>query len=274
MNEPTDHTDYSEFLDWLYEQHGIDFRDYAKASLHRRILAAARAEKLISFAEIRRKIASDKLFLPRFIHTISVKVTSMFRDPSFYKSLREQILPTLKTYPFVRIWHAGCATGEEVYSMAIMLYEEGLQQRTKIYATDLDALALESAKRGIYSVESLQEYSENYQEAGGKHRLADYFTADQQNARINEFLKTNIIFAPHNLASDASFNEFHVILCRNVLIYFDNPLRDRVLSLFNDSLVIFGILGLGSKESLQFSCIQFSFEQINGREKLYKKISG
>jgi chemotaxis protein methyltransferase CheR len=196
----------------------------------------------------------------------------MFRDPTFYLTFRRLVVPVIATYPFIRIWHAGCSTGEEVYSIAIVLHEEGLYDRTRMYATDLDALAVEQAKEAIFPLSAMKEYSANYLNGGGHSSLSQYYTADRENALFRSFLKKNIVFAPHNLVCDSSFNEFQVILCRNVLIYFDNILRERVLSLMHDSLVRFGILVLGSKESLRFSDIEACYEQIDAAEKIYKRI--
>lgn len=258
-------------LDAIVEHYGIDFREYSPASLRRRVLSVLEHEKLDTIKALEEQIVASPLALQRFVHRLTVNVTSMFRDPSFYLAFRNCVVPLLATYPFVRVWHAGCSTGEEVYSMAILLEEENLHDRVRLYATDLDAVAVESAKEGIFPLSCMKEYSANYLKCGGKDTLSRYYTADQENALLANSLKRNIVFAQHNLISDASFNEFHVILCRNVLIYFDDNLRERVLGLLHDSLITLGILCLGAKESLQFSYLRACYEQISD-EKIYKKV--
>jgi chemotaxis protein methyltransferase CheR len=256
----------------IAQHYGIDFSEYAPASLRRRISVILRSEHLSNIPELQQRVLSDPIALQRFVHGISVNVTSMFRDPSFYLTVRRDIVPMLATYPFIRLWHAGCSTGEEVYSMAIILHEEGLYDRVRIYATDFDAIAVEGAKQGIYPLGSMKEYSANYLNSGGKDSLSTYYTADAQNALFRKHLKRNIVFAQHNLASDSSFNEFHVVLCRNVLIYFNGDLRERVLGLLHDSLRTFGVLGLGSKESLRLSPLKACYDDISAKERLYKKV--
>ncbi len=259
-------------IEHITERYGCDFSNYAPASLRRRISAILRAERLENISSLQEKVLVDPIVFQRFLHNVSVNVTSMFRDPSFYLAFRRDVVPVLATYPHIRIWHAGCSTGEEVYSLAILLFEENLYDRTRIYATDLDALAIERAKSGIFQLASMKEYSSNYLKSGGIDSLSQYYTADRENALFRNYLKKNIVFSQHNLACDSSFNEFHVILCRNVLIYFNNILRERVLSLFHDSLIPFGILGLGSNESLRFSDIEACFEQVIETERIYKRV--
>jgi chemotaxis protein methyltransferase CheR len=196
----------------------------------------------------------------------------MFRDPNFYKAFRERVVPLLRTYPYIRLWHAGCATGEEVYSMAILLQEEGLYDRSRIYATDINEVVLARAKEGIFPLDRMQEYTENYIAAGGKRAFSDYYTAKYGGALFNASLTKNVVFSLHNLVTDRSFAEFNVILCRNVLIYFDKSLQAHVHGLFYDSLANFGILVLGSKESLRFSPYEDRYEQINGPEKIFRKV--
>jgi chemotaxis protein methyltransferase CheR len=218
--------------------------------------------------------------IPRILHNqqafeallfdISVTVTEMFRDPWFYLGLREKVIPFLKTYPYVNIWHAGCATGEEVYSMAIVLQEEGLYDRARIYATDFNYEALAKAKARIYSQTNIKEYSDNYYKAGGKRSLADYYVAQYQSITFDEDLQKNITFASHNLVTDNVFAEAHLIICRNVLIYFDRHLQSRVLSLFRDSLCYNGFLCLGSKETIHFSNIRNDFDEFASEEKIYQ----
>lgn len=256
----------------IVDRYGYDFTDYSAASLRRRLSLIINSEHLGNIGELENLLLSDPKIFQRFVHQISVNVTSMFRDPSFYLTFRKQVVPLLATYPFIRVWHAGCATGEEVYSMAILLEEEGLYERSRIYATDMDSVSIQKAKQGIFPLSSMREYSSNYLAAGGTESLSKYYTADQEHALFRSHLRRNIVFAQHNLVCDGSFNEFHVVLCRNVMIYFNSELRDKVLSLLHDSLIRFGILGLGSKESIRFSSVQACYDQINDNEKLYKRI--
>jgi chemotaxis protein methyltransferase CheR len=203
---------------------------------------------------------------------MSIHVTTLFRDPAFYMAFRRQMTPVLRTYPFVRIWLAGCATGEEAYSMAILLDEEGLYERARIYATDMNETALKKAKTAVYPLVNMKEYTVNYQQAGGKQSLSDYYTAQYDHIQLQSGLKRNIVFAQHNLVTDASFNEFHVVLCRNVLIYFNKSLEARVLRLINQSLGLLGFLCLGAKESLKFSVLEKDFEEVDSLNKIYRKI--
>lgn len=256
----------------IVDRYGYDFTDYSAASLRRRLSLIVNSEHLGNIGELENLLLSDPKVFQRFVHQLSVNVTSMFRDPSFYLTFRKQVIPLLATYPFIRVWHAGCATGEEVYSMAILLEEEGLYDRARIYATDMDSVSIQKAKQGIFPLASMREYSSNYLAAGGKESLSKYYTADQEHALFRSHLKRNMVFAQHNLVCDGSFNEFHVVLCRNVMIYFNSELRDKVLSLLHDSLVRFGILGLGSKESIRFSSVQACYDQISDSEKLYKRM--
>jgi chemotaxis protein methyltransferase CheR len=203
---------------------------------------------------------------------LSVNVTAMFRDPGFYVVFRETIVPLLRTYPFIRIWHAGCSTGEEVYSLAILLHEEGLYERARIYATDINEDVLQKAKARIYPLDKMQEYTQNYQRAGGTSSFSEYYTAAYDGALFASALASNVVFAQHNLVTDRSFSEFNVILCRNVMIYFDRELQDRVHALFYESLPTYGILALGSKETLRFSRCEDRFEVLSAREKIYRKV--
>lgn len=238
------------FLEALLQRHGYDFCNYAKASLKRRILGLA-ADQGQSVAELIPLLLRDEDFLAEVIAYLSVPVTEMFRDPQVFKALRETVLPLLQTYPRINVWQAGCATGEEVYSLAIMLAEEGLLERTQIYATDINDGVLHKAEDGIFSMRNLAEYERNYKNADGKARLSDYYVANEEFFRIHEHLRKKIVFAHHNLVSDGVFCEFQLILCRNVLIYFNNALQKRVLELFHKSLVRNGFLCLGTRESLR-----------------------
>jgi len=258
-------------LNDLFDIHGYDFTNYSRASIKRRILRLYSLDKFPSFAELRYRVKTDITYLKRFVEEITVNVTEMFRDPIFYLSLRNDVLPLLGTKPFIRIWHAGCSTGEEVYSMAIMLKEAGLLKKTLIYATDLNPTVLEKVRKGIFPLNQMKQYSESYISSGGQKDFSSYYTANYGQAKFDQELSDKIIISTHNLVSDSSFNEFDLILCRNVLIYFDKDLQDRVLRLFDASLSSLGYLALGTKETLKFSAIQNNFKQLN-REKIWKKI--
>jgi chemotaxis protein methyltransferase CheR len=259
-------------LEGMYRYYGFDFREYSPASLKRRILERMRAEKIETISRFQDRVLHDAACMERLLLGLSVHVTSMFRDPDFYETFRRKVVPILKTYPTVRIWHAGCSTGEEVYSMAILLQEEGLYRKSLIYATDISHEVLRKAKEGIFPLATMQEYTGNYMKGGGKHEFSDYYTAHYDNVIFHPSLKTNVVFAEHNLATDGSFNEFHVILCRNVMIYFNKVLQERVHNLIYESLSMFGIFGLGNKESLRFTPREAFYEQMDERDKLYRKV--
>jgi len=251
--------------------YGYDFTDYAEASVRRRILHFMNSKKIESLDEFGKMILRDEKLFEEFIQVVSVTVTEMFRDPKFYKSLRENVMKRLATYPFIKIWVAGCATGEEVYSIAILLKEEGLLSRSVIYATDINQKSLQIAKDGVYAMENMKSHTANYQKAGGIESFSDYYKAKYNSVMFDKSLKQNIVFAPHNLAVDKSFNEFQFIICRNVLIYFNQQLQNKVINLFHESLCPFGFLGLGSKESLLFSEKRKQFEDIDRKEKIFMK---
>jgi chemotaxis protein methyltransferase CheR len=257
----------------LLEVYGYDFTNYSRASLKRRINRLFYLDKYSSFAEFRYKVKSDDSYLKRFVEEITVNVTEMFRGPSFYKVLRQSILPVLGTYPLIRIWHAGCSTGEEVYSMAIALKEANLLHKSILYATDINPDVLEKARRGIFPLSQMKLYSENYIESGGVKDFSDYYIAKYNYAMFNEDLKLKMVYATHNLVSDNSFNEFQLILCRNVLIYFEKELQNRVFDLFDDSLEKLGFLVLGDKETLRFSSIASKYKQVDIKEKIWRKIA-
>jgi chemotaxis protein methyltransferase CheR len=210
--------------------------------------------------------------MERLLLDLSINVTAMFRDPTFYAAFREQVAPMLRTYPFTRIWVAGCSTGEEVYSLSILLHEEDLYDRTRIYATDINEAVLERAREGVFPLEKMKEYTENYIRAGGKRSFSEYYLAKYEGALFNRTLTDNVVWAPHNLVQDRSFNTFNVILCRNVMIYFDRGLQTRVHQLFYDSLERLGVLALGHKESIRYTGIEDAYEELNVREKLYRKV--
>lgn len=256
----------------LFDLYGYDFTQYARASLKRRIARLCSIDRFPSFAELRYRLRSDPAYLPRFVEELTVNVTEMFRDPQFYRTLRTEVLPTLSAKPFIRIWHAGCSTGEEVFSMAILLKEVNLLAKTLLYATDLNADVLQTARKGILALGPMKQYSENYVQSGGIRDFSAYYTAQYGHVKFNDELTQRMVFSTHNLVSDGSFNEFDIILCRNVLIYFDKSLQDRVLTLFDESLGALSYLALGSKETLKFSSIQSKFKQV-ANEKIWRKIA-
>lgn len=252
--------------------YGYDFSEYAKASLGRRINRLFVLDKFPSFAEFRYKIRTDADYFSRFVEEITVNVTEMFRDPLFYRALREEVLPILATHPFIRIWHAGCSTGEEVYSMAILLREANLLHKSLLYATDINPKVLEKLRSGIFPMSQMKQYSENYIASGGREDFSDYYTANYDRAKFDSSLSKSIIVSTHNLVSDRSFNEFQLIVCRNVLIYFDKPLKDKAFRLFDESLEKLGFLALGSKENLKFSPVAHKFRQLDNKQKIWRKI--
>ena len=259
-------------LEGIFRKYGFDFRAYAYASIRRRLWKRIEAEGLRTISGLQERVLHEPEMMERLLLDLSINVTAMFRDPQFYRVFREQVVPMLRTYPFIRLWHAGCATGEEVYSMAILLQEEGLYERARIYATDINEVVLQKAKEGIFPLDRMQEYTENYITAGGKRAFSDYYVARYGGALFSPSLTKNVVFSQHNLVTDRSFSEFNVVLCRNVLIYFDKSLQSKVHGLFYESLAMFGILALGSRESLRFSPYEECYEQINGPEKIYRKV--
>src|SRR5688572_1776258 len=266
-------TEIELLLEGIYRQYGFDFRNYAYSSLRRRLWKQIQEEGLETVSALQERVLHDVSTMERLLLNLSVNVTSMFRDPTFYRVFREEVVPLLKTYPFIRIWHAGCSTGEEVYSMAILLTEEGVYDRTRIYATDINDSVLGAARAGIFPLEKMQEYTQNYLKAGGLRSFSEYYTAMYDGARFAPALRERVVFAQHNLASDRSFAEFNVIVCRNVMIYFDRPLQNRVHELFYESLPMYGVLVLGSKESIRLSPFEGRYDAIDGREKIYRKVS-
>ncbi len=259
-------------LEAIYRHYGFDFRAYAYASMRRRLWKRIEAERLSSISELQARVLHDPDAMQALLLDLSVNVTAMFRDPAFYRVFRELVVPTLRTYPFIRVWCAGCSSGEEVYSTAIVLEEEGLLERSRIYATDINDVVLRRARAGIFPLNRMQEYTENYIKAGGKKSFSEYYTAKYDGAIFSPALTRHAVFAQHNLVTDRSFSEFHVIFCRNVLIYFDRRLQEQVHSLFYDSLVMFGTLGLGSKETLRLSKYEPCYERLDPHEKVYRKV--
>lgn len=258
-------------IEALYQVFGYDFRGYVRSSLNRRILYRMKAERLPTVTALLEKVLHEQGYLESLLSDLSIPMTEMYRDPSFFEAFRNEVVPFLKNLPEIRVWHAGCATGEEVYSMAILMLEEGLADKTKIYATDMNEKALFAAKKGAYPLKKMQQYTKNYLKAGGKKAFSEYYTTDHQFAYFNPDLKENLIFAQHNLVTDRSFNEFHVILCRNVLIYFDRALQQQVYSLFHGSLADRGFIGLGNKESFLCMPTGMKYEEFIPQEKIYRK---
>lgn len=272
MNEHVEETEVALLLEGMYRVYGADFRDYATASIKRRIREQVRAERLATISALQERVLHDRAALERLLLALSVHVTSMFRDPSFFLTFRHKVVPLLRTYPTVRIWHAGCSTGEEVYSMAILLKEEDLYDRARIYATDISRDVLRRAKDGIFPLAAMQEYTRDYQRAGGTRQFSDYYTAGYDSVAFHDNLKENLLFSEHNLVTDSSFNEFNVVLCRNVMIYFNKSLQARVHDLIYESLAMFGVLGLGDKETIRFSPHEIAYDEIDGRDRLYRKV--
>jgi chemotaxis protein methyltransferase CheR len=259
-------------LEAAFRLYGYDFRDYAKASMRRRIANIMKREDVRTISALQDRVLHDRAAWERFLNGISVNVSAMFRDPGFFLGFRQHAIPVLRTYPFIRIWQAGCSLGEEVYSLAILLEEEGLYDRSLIYATDINEVSLRQAREAIYPAELMQKYTQNYVQAGGQQSFSEYYTARYDFAILRPTLQRNIVFSQHNLVSDAPFNEFNVILCRNVMIYFNRGLQERTHNLFHESLAMFGILGLGSRESLRFMPHEHMYEPLVPGEKLYRRV--
>ena len=255
----------------IYLKYNHDFRDYSGASLRRRVLYAVTQFECSTVSALQEKVLHDPGAFHRLLQYLTVPVSEMFRDPAYFRALREQVIPVLRTYPSIKVWIAGCSTGEEVYSMAILLREEGLLERTILYATDINPHSLDSARQGIFPLHRLKAYTANYHQAGGLRGLSDYYTAAYDGALFDRSLREHITFADHSLATDSVFSETHFISCRNVLIYFNRKLQDRAIGLFNDSLCRRGFLGLGSKETLDFSAQAASFEALVRPERIYRK---
>jgi chemotaxis protein methyltransferase CheR len=251
--------------------YGYDFTEYNELSVKRRIAHFIDAHNIDTLDKLGKMLIKDEGLFVEFVQGLSITVTEMFRDPSFYKCIREKVKVRLATYPVAKIWIAGCATGEEAYSIAILLKEEGLLERSIIYATDINQRSLKVAREGMYSIESMKLYTENYMLAGGKRSFSEYYKAKFDSVLFDRTLRANVVFAPHNLVTDRSFNEFQMIICRNVLMYFNNALKNRVVNLFHESLCHFGYLGLGDKESLFFSEKKNCFDSIDAKEKIYMK---
>ncbi len=264
--------EYVNLLEKIHHVYGYDFRDYAETSVKRRIEQYMGQRAIHSLDALEKMLLANEAMFEQFVQELSVTVTEMFRDPSFYKKLREVVLPRLATYPFIKIWIAGCATGQEAYSMAILLKEEGLSKRSLMYATDINQKSLRTAMEGIYSLENMQGYTSNYLKAGGRQSFSDYYIAKYNSVMFDKALRDNIVFSAHNLATDQSFNEFQLIICRNVIMYFNQDLQNKVVKLFGESLCRFGFLAFGDKESLLLNDNRMFFEEVDRKEKIYMKI--
>ncbi|MCK9857694.1 protein-glutamate O-methyltransferase CheR [Paenibacillus sp. ATY16] len=273
--EPMDELEQLEIellLEALYRYYGVDFRNYVMPTIRRRVWNRIRTERLRTISGLQEKVLHDRQAFNRLANDFSINVTELFRDPSFFKTFRDKVVPQLKDYPRIRIWHAGCSTGEEAYSMAMLLHEEGLLEKTRIYATDMNEAVIEEAKLGAFPLDRLASYSHNYAQSGGRKSIKEYVSVTSGRAEFSPFLGEKITFAQHNLAVDESFNEFHVIICRNVMIYFNSYLQNRVHELFYESLSPSGFLGLGHKESITFTSFTDCYKEMEANEKLYRKV--
>lgn len=259
-------------LEAVYQRYGYDFREYALSTMKRRILKRMAEEGLPTITALLERILHDPQVMERLLMDFSITTSAMFRDPGFFRVFRQKVVPAMRTYPFLRIWHAGCSCGEEVYSLAILLTEEGLYKRSRIYATDFNEALLEKAKKGIFPLGKMKTYTQNYIAAGGQGNFSDYYNTKYDGVRFQPGLAKNIVFAQHNLATDGSFNEFNVIFCRNVMIYFNRELQNRVHGLLYESLMHLGFLGLGEKENLLFTPREKNYEPLDERERLFRKV--
>jgi chemotaxis protein methyltransferase CheR len=265
------HSHLNDIIEAIYLKYGHDFRRYSEAHIMRRITNRMALSGLRDISQVKSEVLNNEPFAVNLLQDLSITVTEMFRDPDFYKSLRENVVPLLRTYPFIKIWHAGCSTGEEVYSVAVVMQEEGLYDRTTIYATDFNQQALNKGKEGIFSNELMKGYTANYQLAGGRESFLNYYTSDYNYAIMNQSLKKNIVWANHNLVTDSVFAEAHLILCRNVLIYFERDLQNKVQKIFYDSLINGGILCLGSKEGLHYIDLREEYTELDRKQRIFKK---
>ena len=269
--QKTDDIELRLLLEALFQQYHYDFRGYSMASIKRRMKQAKERFACESFSQMQDMLLRDAGMLPELLGYLTVQVSEMFRDPTYFKAMREQVFPHLRTYPSLKFWIAGCSSGEEVYSFAIMLREEGLEERSIIYATDINPDALQRAEAGVYALDRMQLFTENYQRSGATASFADYYTAGYGAATFDKSLRKRVVFSDHSLVTDAVFGEMHLISCRNVLIYFDRPLQDRALGLFRESLARRGFLGLGSKESLRFSAHAHAFADFCREQRIYQR---
>lgn len=273
MSETIEDIEIQLLLDALYRHYHYDFRHYARASIKRRLLQARSQWGYDSISDIQSAVLHDESILPRLLNFLTVQVSEMFRDPSYFRALREKVLPHLRTYPSLKVWVAGCSHGEELYSLAILFEEEGMSDKTIFYATDINPAALRAAQAGIYSLDRIRSFTDNHRLSGGHSSLSDRYTADYDRAIFSKSLRERAVFSDHSLVTDAAFGEMHLISCRNVLIYFDRELQDRAVGLFEESLVRGGFLGIGSKESLRFSSHVDAFSEFVREEKIYRRIA-
>ncbi|MGI6712673.1 MAG: CheR family methyltransferase [Bacillota bacterium] len=272
MSEELEKIEIQLLLEGIFLRYGFDFRDYAFSFLKRRIWNRIHAEKLRSISALQEKVLHDSRAMERLLNDFSINVTEMYRDPNFFLSFRKKVIPRLQDFPYIRIWLAGCATGEEAYSIAILLHEQGLYEKTKIYATDMHEGLLKVAKQGIFPLDRMRIYTKNYLQSGGTKAFSEYYTAKDNYVTFHPYLMKNVIFAQHNLATDRSFNEFHVIFCRNVMIYFNKFLQNNVHSLIYESLSLQGYLGLGNREGIKFTNYGEFYEEVDSKERLFRKI--
>ncbi len=271
VTEKTDDIEIRLLLEALFLRYHYDFRNYAPASLKRRLVQARERMGFPTFSALQETLLHDPSMLSRLLGYLTVQVSEMFRDPSYFRAIREKVIPHLRTYPSLKVWVAGCSDGEELYSLTILFREEGLEQRTLFYATDINQDALNRAEAGIYSLDRIKQFTENHRKSGGSSSLSDYYSAAYGNACFDKSLRKRVVFSDHSLVTDAVFAEMHLISCRNVMIYFDRALQNRVVSLFSDLLARNGFLGLGAKESLRFSSHASSFTDFVREEKIYQR---
>ncbi len=271
MNDKIEDIEIRLLLEALYQRYHYDFRNYAQASLKRRLRQAREQYGFPTFSAMQESLLHDPGMLAKLLGYMTVQVSEMFRDPSYFRALREKVAPHLRTYPSLKVWIAGCSSGEELYSLVILFREEGLEQRTLFYATDISQEALGKAAAGIYSLDRIQLFTENHRKSGGKSSLSDYYSAAYGAATFDKSLRQRVVFSDHSLATDAVFAETQLISCRNVLIYFDREFQDRALALFKDSLPRKGFLGLGAKESLRFSAHADAFTDFVSEEKIFQR---
>ena len=274
MSEKMEDLEIRLLLEALYHRYHYDFRNYAFASVKRRLRTAREQLGFENFSAMQERLLHDPEMLPRLIGYLTIQVSEMFRDPSYYRAIREKVAPHLRTYPSLKVWIAGCSGGEELYSFVILFREEGLESRTLFYATDINQEALAQAAAGVYALDRVQTFTQNHRMSGGKSSLSDYYSAAYGGASFDKSLRSRVVFSDHSLVTDAVFAEMHLISCRNVLIYFDRALQDRALGLFRDSLPRNGFLGLGSKETLRFSQAEEEFSEFVREEKIYRKRGG
>lgn len=274
MSDPVEDIEIRLLLEALFQRYHYDFRKYSQASVRRRLRQAREHLGFANFSTMQERLLHDPAMLPRLLAFMTVQVSEMFRDPSFFRAIREKVVPHLRTYPSLKVWIAGCSAGEELYSYVILFREEGLEDRTLFYATDISQDALDLASRGIYPLNRIRTFTENHRASGGKSSLSDYYSTAYGNAVFDKSLRDRVVFSDHSLVTDAVFSEMHLISCRNVLIYFDRELQDRAIGLFRDSLIRGGFLGLGAKENIRFSAGADAFSDFVRQEKIYRRREG